>query len=562
MIHRKILLLTAMLALLTQVTAQVGYQALNYSMRTSSDWHRVEQTDSTRQSSFYPNITSDSKTLGTAFNGYIPINKADSLFLLNKKYQERSWFHRKLLKEHFIIVDTGLFYLTVDPLFNVSAGAGRFSKYIPNQNSPVVGGYNNYTGSIYNNTRGILLKGDIGSRLSFESYFYENQSRFPGYIDDFVNEYNVVPGQGRVKNFKMSGFDFAQSGGYLSYAPGRNFNVQFGHHKHFVGDGYRSLFLSDNSFNYPFLRSNLWFFKNRVNYSVMYTSFQNLNRLPTPTSSEAPFERKAGSFHFLQVQATKWLRLNLFQGMIWKTMDTNGKSDIDYNMFNPVMFVNPALYGLDDRNNALLGFGFKADLSKKITFYGQYALDDYETERFALQAGAYYFLFKSLRLQAEFNHVQAYTYAFPQNNRQAYTHYNEGLAHPLGTGFDEFIVRVNYRYRRILLEAQMLIAKHQIDPPNNRSDVFESDDVTVTIPPTNSNDFDQTNSNNQSPSSIFLELAYLINPATNVKVFLNGTHRVSYINYDLNLGFPNPSSKNIFIYFGLRTDLRNLYYDF
>ena len=40
----------------------------------------------------------------------------------------------------------------------------------------------------------------------------------------------------------------------VSYTPNKVLNIQFGHGKNFIGDGYRSLFLSDVSSPYPFLK--------------------------------------------------------------------------------------------------------------------------------------------------------------------------------------------------------------------------------------------------------------------------------------------------------------------
>jgi hypothetical protein len=60
-----------------------------------------------------------------------------------------------------------------------------------------------------------------------------------------------------------------------------------------------------------------------------------------------------------------------------------------------------------------------------------------------------------------------------------------------------------------------------------------------------------------SMRTIKLELAYLLNPATNAKLFVNVTDRKEF----LSSAYATINSDKIF-YFGLRTDLRNLYYDF
>jgi hypothetical protein len=44
----------------------------------------------------------------------------------------------------------------------------------------------------------------------------------------------------------------------------------------FIGDGYRSLLLSDNSFNYPYLKivAKFW----HINYMVLYSQMMDINR--------------------------------------------------------------------------------------------------------------------------------------------------------------------------------------------------------------------------------------------------------------------------------------------
>lgn len=56
--------------------------------------------------------------------------------------------------------------------------------------------------------------------------------------------------------------------GYVSYSSNKHFNFQVGHGKHFVGDGYRSLLLSDNALNYPYARITSTFGK--LQYTNLY----------------------------------------------------------------------------------------------------------------------------------------------------------------------------------------------------------------------------------------------------------------------------------------------------
>ena len=43
----------------------------------------------------------------------------------------------------------------------------------------------------------------------------------PNYIDAFVRQKKIVPGQGYARDFKVTGFDYAMASGYVSYRPNK-----------------------------------------------------------------------------------------------------------------------------------------------------------------------------------------------------------------------------------------------------------------------------------------------------------------------------------------------------
>lgn len=150
----------------------------------------------------------------------------------------RSLAARKLFFEHLITIDTADFYVTVDPLFLVEAGVD-----LDADNSEV----------LFQNTRGFQLRGNWKNKLTFTSSFYENQAEYPEYLDRYVKTLGVVPGQGRVKTFKDGGYDFAMASARVNYIPNQCLMLSLGQDKHFIGEGYRSFLISDNTFNYPFI---------------------------------------------------------------------------------------------------------------------------------------------------------------------------------------------------------------------------------------------------------------------------------------------------------------------
>ena len=74
-----------------------------------------------------------------------------------------------------------------------------------------------------------------------------------------MGQYPVIPHEGFWKEYKDGkGVDFLQARGYITFEATRHINMQFGHDRLFVGNGYRSLIFSD--FSPP-----AWFLKGNVN---------------------------------------------------------------------------------------------------------------------------------------------------------------------------------------------------------------------------------------------------------------------------------------------------------
>lgn len=461
---------------------------------------------------------------------------------------------RKFFSESLILVnDTAhKFYLTIDPLLNFEGGIDAVDT----------------TGEkLYKNTRGFLVRGDINKKFAFESSFYETQSNFVQYIDDYIagtGSVNfgtaIVPGQGRPKVFNTNGYDYAMASGYISYSPSKIINVQLGHGKHFIGDGYRSLLLSDNSYNYPYARITTTY-KN-FQYTNLYTSFMNMTDggVKTPLNIERIFQKKVGSFQMLSANLFERLTLGLFQGMIWEASDSTNRQHVNFNTFDPVIGVNSAVYGLHNKNNVLLGATFKFKITHSISVYGQYMLDDVTSgdvksdvrKKNGYQVGFKYFdvfRIKNLHVQAEYNTVRPYAYA-TENPSQSYTHFSQALAHPLGANFNEMVGFVNYRFRRFFVELKVNYAVKGIDSSsaNFGGNIFKSDNIV-------SNYGVVTTTQGVKTTTLYQDfhMGLLVNPATNFNVFLGLSNRVFVTDKTTNTRF---------IYFGIRTSLSNFYYDF
>ena len=212
-------------------------------------------------SNFNQLIYAEESDLHTSFKSIIKSDlnfDVDSILESQIQSDYSNWYLRKMFSEHFFLLKGEDYRVVASPIINLTSG----KEFIQEKNT-------------FTNTRGFVIEGDLGKKISFFSSFAENQSIFPDYLDAQIRKNLVVPGQGYARDFKETGFDYAMSSGYVSYRPNKMFAVQFGHGKHFIGDGYRSLLLSDNTFNYPYLRIQTTFWK--VQYTNLYTELQDIN---------------------------------------------------------------------------------------------------------------------------------------------------------------------------------------------------------------------------------------------------------------------------------------------
>lgn len=435
---------------------------------------------------------------------------------------ERSWLVRKMFFENLIMVDTQNFYLTIDPLLNFEYGNDLEDTSATNK---------------YVNTRGFLIKGNIGKQVAFMSNFYETQAVLPQYLTEFVSETGVMPGQGRVKDFKGKGVDFGMASAYVSYSPGENLNFQLGTDKHFIGDGYRSLLLSDVAFNYPYLKGTVYLFKKKLQYTKIHAVLQNLNRLPKGSTPESLFERKTVSWHYLNYIVNKWLHIGLFESTVWQRMDSTGTLPFNYQQINPIIGINTLTTGFNSNNSSQVGINYKIKTPIQLITYGQYIYGGgNQSKKRGYQVGIKYLGLKNTYFLIERNTVQPFTYsaALPL---QSYTHNNQPLAHPIGANFNEWVGIIRYHYKRLFV----LLKANQIEYNTLGNDILLPE-YTIT-----------SGAAKTTVDIKNFEIGYELNPKNHLHLLFGMLQRTENNNSTQNTNY---------IYFGLKTSIRNLYYDF
>jgi len=323
----------------------------------------------------------------------------------------------------------------------------------------------------YVNTRGAEVRGMISRKLGFYTFLADNQAVFPSYIQDRIGLYNAVPNEGFWKSFgNKGGVDFFTARGYITFSPIRHVHIQFGHDKNLIGNGYRSLILSDYSNSYLFLKTQVrvW----RLQYTWLLTQM-NGNFVAT---GNQVIPRKHLAFHHVSLNLGRHFNLGLFESVVFG--DENGGFDLNY--ANPLIFYRSIEQQSGSSGNALLGADFKWNFLRHFSLYGQLMLDEFLLSE--IRAGRGWWANKqagqiglkyidvagipNLDAQVEYNTARPFTYTHTSQYTN-YTHYSQPLAHPLGANFREVVAILRYQpLPRLQLTATGTYAEYGTDPAN------------------------------------------------------------------------------------------------
>lgn len=388
------------------------------------------------------------------------------------KEDDRNILSKKPLLNTFYITPGNLyevnvphFALNVNPLFDFQVGSE-------------IGG--NRTD--FHNLRGIRLQAGIDNKIWLSTNVYENQTRFASNIMREIKERNYVPGGGFYKNYTSKyinindGYDYSTAEACIGVQASKHIRVQFGHGKNFIGDGYRSLFLSDFGNNYFHLKLNTRIWK--FDYQNI---FAELTREIPMGSPDILRGKKYFAAHHLNFRPIKNLTLGAFESVIFSRND-----QFEFQYLNPVIFYRTVETALGSPDNALLGVDFKYNFLHSCSAYGQFLLDEFKFSeltsnkgwwgnKYALQLGLKYIDVAGidhLDAQIEYNMARPFTYSH-QDSRTSYMHYNQTLAHPLGANFQEMLGILRYQpIHKLRLQAKIISASVGRDSVKLQNGVF------------------------------------------------------------------------------------------
>ncbi|MGV3540640.1 MAG: hypothetical protein ACO1OQ_12580, partial [Rufibacter sp.] len=424
------LLLFFCLAYLTQAFAQDATVPLNQDVYRLIDRYHIKYNTEDLHTSFKPygraRVARLAETAEQDLSEKSAQDQYNINYLLNDnwnytRHDRENTSRRTLLKyfyekkSDFYSYESPEFTLRVNPVLGLQVGED-----------------NETDGMRYVNTRGLQVEGSLDEKLGFYTFLADNQAFFPGWVNNRIARDTIVPHEAYWKPFKDGGYDFFSARGYVNYQATKHISVMLGHDRHFIGNGFRSLILSDYSAPYFFLKlqTQVW----KLQYTNLYAELTADHE-----RSDQLYPKKYMTLHHLSINLLPNLNVGVFESTIFGR--DKGRFELQY--LNPLIFYRAIEQALGSEDNAILGADFKWNIYNRVQLYGQLVLDEFLLSeikagngwwgnKYALQGGAKYidaFGVSNLDLHGEINIVRPFTYQHeaPYTN---YQHYQQPLAHP------------------------------------------------------------------------------------------------------------------------------------
>lgn len=399
------------------------------------------------------------------------------------------------------------FFIKVDPVIYF-----RLGKDFQNENNE------------FTNTRGFKISGLLNNKIYFYTSFFETQQTYLPHIERRIERDLAVPGEGFYKKYESSvldgveGYDFSNAQAFIGFNLTKNLSAQLGHGKFFIGNGIRSLFLSDYSHNYYYLKfdTRIW----KFHYQNIFAELAGISS--KQLNGDILLPKKYMAAHYLSLKLFKNFEIGLFENVIFSR-----KNHFELQYLNPVIIYRTVEHFVGSPDNVVVGIEWKYNFLMRFSFYGQFVLDEFNfsilkednswwANKYGFQAGLKYinvFGINHLDFQLESNILRPYTYAH-RDSISTYSHFNQPLAHPLGANFKELLFLVKYSpIDKLFIKAKAAISNHGEDL-NERSwggNILRSDQERPLDDEGNLQDFDYYIGNglNRNTSQYSLNMSYM-----------------------------------------------------
>ena len=355
------------------------------------------------------------------------------------------------------------YYLSLSPVFFLTSKISNDTTKLPFLHSRI----------------GFRLNADYKDKLNFDFYYtfgvFKNSE-----LNQFIDTTGILPQVGFYFEEKNQFYYFNDLRFRLLYKT-KYINFELGRGKNFLGDGYRSLWLSDfSSPNYYFKSLvQIW----RIQYLYLISRLEDKYHLYF-----SDYQPKYNFTHLLTFNFTKWMSFYMFETVISGAYDEKGlHRGIELTYLNPVLFFRSADLMMGSPDNVLMGLGGKLIFRQNKNYYLLYSqgfIDEflishytaqkgYWDEKFGLQMGIKT-LIRNFYFNGEINYVRPYTYSH-HSTYLAYGNLYQPLAHPLGANFKEALARLGYVKDKWHIFSKIVVSNFGLDDTlNNGKNIYLS----------------------------------------------------------------------------------------
>lgn len=339
-------------------------------------------------------------------------------------------------------INTPSVYCSINPVMQYQQGLDKFNN-----------------SNIYIQGIGFNAKGIIGKRIGFQLYFTKNEEKNPYYVNQFTNKFKAIPGFSNYTNVANgSTYRYADVRASINFSLAKKIDIQLGSDRNFLGNGIRSLMLSDFSGNTKFLKINTRIWK--LNFENLFMQLKPQFEIVTETR-----KKKYLRINTLSINATPWLNIGIFDAIVF-----GREKQFELNYIQPFTFLRAMEQQSGSPDNALFGINLKTNILHKIQCYSQFILDEFKLSeitaksgwwgnKFGYQLGIKYvdaIGIKNLDVQLEANRIRPFTYTH-YDSLANYSNNNMPIAHPLGAGFNEIIFVTRYQpIHKIFIEGKLI----------------------------------------------------------------------------------------------------------
>ncbi|PLW92296.1 MAG: hypothetical protein C0592_11380 [Marinilabiliales bacterium] len=451
-----------------------------------------------------------------------------------------SWIKRKLIWENLFMWNTDKGNIYIDPVIDLSFGKEGDR-------------------TLSQNTRGVIVNGQIEDKFTFRTEFYENQAVLPEYVSNRVDSFEIMPGLVRAKPFGDNGFDYGMVFSQFMWQPTDHYAMRFGYDRLHIGEGYRSFVLSDASHAYTFMSHHYthgnWALTHMI-ASLRNPDVNGFNHVPRAESGA--YQPKWFAMTMANWNPTDFLNISLAENTIFMPWDST-KSTFYPASLVPVPFLRSLLYENNGPHHVINTLLINARILPDIYLYGQFMgdeirlgkLKEYDGLQGAMQFGIKwekrYLVLKNF-VQFEYNVATDNAYT-SDSYWTAMTNMDQPLGHPYGQQFSEWVFRGQIALGRIVGNVHFSQLKGLYLPYGDSyyGIDYDAGDASGIFGPF----FEPS-----TVTHIRGELAYVVNFQTNLQVFGSFAMR----NYQSAL--PVDAVKSTAILFGLRHKIRNRNYDY